>query len=179
MRSTHAHHQKIDLGPCLANQITEPAKVRILNRSKMTRRFEISSSFDARNLQDASDEVPYFLDLSFHVDQEGDVVGELKGTRETEEEIEKLEQKLKIYERKGKVAKAEKARNKIEQLRSKLFLSGPGSTDKESSGSQVSLEHQLDKGSTPDIVDYSSDDQSSGGESASEDEGDIRRGVTR
>ncbi|KAI8615007.1 hypothetical protein BC830DRAFT_1124579, partial [Chytriomyces sp. MP71] len=112
---------ELDFGPCLINEFSANIQqIIVSNTSSKPRTFEIrvddeklefkSVSFDVRleALGGANDGV-------VAVDERGKKKQSL--SKEVLEKIEELEQKIKIYNRKGKLEKAEKALGKLEKLR--------------------------------------------------------------
>lgn len=105
--------QEVDFGACCVGRKTEPKRITVTNSTKQTRTFEVR--VDPHEMMPLSAESHYGGQIEFTM--EDDPAGQAVVTKEMEDEIEILEQKLKIAKRKGREDKVLKVTARLSLLR--------------------------------------------------------------
>ena len=105
--------QEVDFGACSVGKKTEPKRITVTNSTKQIRTFEVR--VDPHEMMPLSTESHYGGQIEFTL--EDDPAGQAVVTKEMEDEIEILEQKLKIAKRKGREDKVLKVTARLSLLR--------------------------------------------------------------
>ncbi|KAF9920409.1 hypothetical protein FBU30_009776 [Linnemannia zychae] len=104
---------EVDFGNCVLNQKSEPKRITVTNSTKQTRTFEVR--VDPHEMMPLAVESHFGGEIEFTL--EDDPAGQAVVTKEMEDEIEILEQKLKIAKRKGREDKVKKVTARLSLLR--------------------------------------------------------------
>ncbi|KAF9189592.1 hypothetical protein BGZ50_000692 [Haplosporangium sp. Z 11] len=104
--------QEVDFGPCSIGRKSAPKRITVTNSTKQTRTFEVR--VDPHEMMPLSTEGHYGGEIEFALE---DDAGQAVVTKEMEDEIEILEQKLKIAKRKGREDKVLKVSARLSLLR--------------------------------------------------------------
>ncbi|KAG0014000.1 hypothetical protein BGZ81_000714, partial [Podila clonocystis] len=105
--------QEVDFGSCVVGEKSECRRITVTNSTKQTRTFEVR--VDPHEMMPLSAECPFGGEIDFTM--EDDPAGKAVVTKEMEDEIEILEQKLKIAKRKGRADKVLKVTARLSVLR--------------------------------------------------------------
>ncbi|KAF9435384.1 hypothetical protein BGZ76_006407 [Entomortierella beljakovae] len=106
--------QEIDFGPCCVGKKTASKRITVTNSTKQTRTFEVR--VDPHEMMPLTTESHHYGgEIEFTL--EDDPAGTAVVTKEMEDEIEILEQKLKIAKRKGREDKVKKVTARLSLLR--------------------------------------------------------------
>ncbi|KAF9103246.1 hypothetical protein BGX29_003628 [Mortierella sp. GBA35] len=104
---------EVDFGTCSVDQKTESKRITVTNSTKQTRTFEVR--VDPHEMMPLAAETHLGGEIEFTL--EDDPAGQAVVTKEMEDEIEILEQKLKIAKRKGREDKVKKVTARLSLLR--------------------------------------------------------------
>lgn len=105
--------QEVDFGTCVVGEKSECRRITVTNSTKQTRTFEVR--VDPHEMMPLSAECRFGGEIDFTM--EDDPAGKAVVTKEMEDEIEILEQKLKIAKRKGRADKVLKVTARLSVLR--------------------------------------------------------------
>ncbi|KAG0354586.1 hypothetical protein BG005_006346 [Podila minutissima] len=105
--------QEVDFGSCVVGEKSECRRITVTNSTKQTRTFEVR--IDPHEMMPLSAECRFGGEIDFTM--EDDPAGKAVVTKEMEDEIEILEQKLKIAKRKGRADKVLKVTARLSVLR--------------------------------------------------------------
>ncbi|KAF9205229.1 hypothetical protein BGZ59_000594, partial [Podila verticillata] len=105
--------QEVDFGTCVVGEKSECRRITVTNSTKQTRTFEVR--VDPHEMMPLSAECHFGGEIDFTM--EDDPAGKAVVTKEMEDEIEILEQKLKIAKRKGRADKVLKVTARLSVLR--------------------------------------------------------------
>ncbi|KAF9912253.1 hypothetical protein EC991_000144 [Linnemannia zychae] len=103
---------EVDFGACVINQKTESKRITVTNSTKQTRTFEVR--IDPHEMMPLATGMHLGGEIEFTLE---DDPGQAVVTKEMEDEIEILEQKLKIAKRKGREDKVKKVTARLSLLR--------------------------------------------------------------